>query len=828
MILAALAAATVAAFSCTQVEKDLAPQGDGLTLSVSGGEMATRADGSTFESNIAHFDFFFFSDAAGTQAIAGMHARATGSSVTLDTREGQPYAALRTGTSYVYMLANYGGAIDHTRDWTLAELLALPDLQTPIVTGTTTNDDGDVADVQFAESLVMDSWRLENGAAVYTVAVTPQAVEEQRTVTVPLTRLAAKVTLVITVPTSVPGTETDRDETTGATINEEWKPVLERLRAYFVNALNAEDAKFTYPELYPMTRGEGTRVFTTDPFYTYPQEWDDDENAEPYIKIAMPWISNLRGSDDFFYKLVFPAADSEGKRAFERNTHYTVNVELSVVDTVNPYIEIRYSITIVPWADSGEAGGSGISAARFFDVPTKEFHIYSDEELYVPFYSSSTVTPYFVDITYHHYGTSAQPKYFFEFNHTDDNNVTLGGTDSHGLAVAAAARDSHPYKLSVADKQVHFEHELGGVYTERTIRFVIKNAEGSQETVTVHQHPPIEIQTRPGGNLFVNGHFARATPGVHVNGHPEQLIGVKWGPMKWLADAGEYRYHSDDNRYTSGDYVYWNQSTWTGGEGTAPRIMPRPTLGVYGTVEGDWTFGQATGVNPYMIVCSVSAFNESNSTYRTYMNNQLQPAETYRIGDPRESTDLFVPSGIAGDYETGLRKYMYKPSTTRDSNGVETVGAAEYRDWEEPIKILRASTKAEDRNIIAPRFLLSSFYNAMIDGGNTFENAQKRAATYQEAGYPAGRWRLPTEAEIAFMIDMQILGVIPTVWGDGTWYWCADGRMVKRNGSHPDFEATSSSHYNRFVYDLWYWGDEPMADTETYHPNMHLVAPNNQ
>jgi hypothetical protein len=52
--------------------------------------------------------------------------------------------------------------------------------------------------------------------------------------------------------------------------------------------------------------------------------------------------------------------------------------------------------------------------------------------------------------------------------------------------------------------------------------------------------------------------------------------------------------------------------------------------------------------------------------------------------------------------------------------------------------------------------------------------------------------------------------------------------MVKRNGSHPDFEATSSSHYNRFVYDLWYWGDEPMADTETYHPNMHLVAPNNQ
>ena len=116
----------------------------------------------------------------------------------------------------------------------------------------------------------------------------------------------------------------------------------------------------------------------------------------------------------------------------------------------------------------------------------------------------------------------------------------------------------------------------------------------------------------------------------------------------------------------------------------------------------------------------------------------------------------------------------------------------------------------------------------MTDGGVSFVDTQKRAATYQEAGYPAGRWRLPTEAEIAFMIDMQILGVIPTVWGGTTRYWCADGRAVYNNGGHPDFIPTSGNHYNRFVYDLWYWGDEPMADTETYHPNMHLVAPNNQ
>ena len=31
----------------------------------------------------------------------------------------------------------------------------------------------------------------------------------------------------------------------------------------------------------------------------------------------------------------------------------------------------------------------------------------------------------------------------------------------------------------------------------------------------------------------------------------------------------------------------------------------------------------------------------------------------------------------------------------------------------------------------------------------------------------------------------------------------------------------------RFIYDLWYWGDaDPNLETNVYHPNMHLVAPN--
>ena len=82
-----------------------------------------------------------------------------------------------------------------------------------------------------------------------------------------------------------------------------------------------------------------------------------------------------------------------------------------------------------------------------------------------------------------------------------------------------------------------------------------------------------------------------------------------------------------------------------------------------------------------------------------------------------------------------------------------------------------------------------------------------------------------------FMVQQQQRGVLPVVWASGSKYWCADGRYVtvSSTGSVVSFKTPSDENLtcvNRFVYDLWYWGDEPMSDSETYWPNMHLVTPN--
>ena len=45
----------------------------------------------------------------------------------------------------------------------------------------------------------------------------------------------------------------------------------------------------------------------------------------------------------------------------------------------------------------------------------------------------------------------------------------------------------------------------------------------------------------------------------------------------------------------------------------------------------------------------------------------------------------------------------------------------------------------------------------------SYSDAEKRCAAYQEDGYPAGRWRVPTKAEVKYIIQLSGWGVIPVL-----------------------------------------------------------------
>lgn len=174
-----------------------------------------------------------------------------------------------------------------------------------------------------------------------------------------------------------------------------------------------------------------------------------------------------------------------------------------------------------------------------------------------------------------------------------------------------------------------------------------------------------------------------------------------------------------------------------------------------------WGSGSLGGVYGY----KNSSSNRNPNQYTVYVT-ALSEDSPYSIGDPRStsvtaaSLDLSEKTDYAGKH---LERYY--------------------------------PTKGEEADdIIAPAFKVASSWGKCATD-ISFEQAKARCASYQENGYPAGRWRIPTKAEIEYVISLSDDGKIPRLFDEG--YWCSSGLY----GDDSDGVAV------RCVYDVWYWGE---------------------
>lgn len=115
-------------------------------------------------------------------------------------------------------------------------------------------------------------------------------------------------------------------------------------------------------------------------------------------------------------------------------------------------------------------------------------------------------------------------------------------------------------------------------------------------------------------------------------------------------------------------------------------------------------------------------------------------------------------------------------------------------------------TRKDNPNFIAPKFRIVSAYGRMGSGNYSVADLEKRCATYQEAGYPAGRWRLPTGAELQYIGQLCGDGVIPLLFNTGATYNSANGAYSYQNGNFSHVGTQNAS--TRCVYDEWYWQDK--------------------
>ena len=124
-------------------------------------------------------------------------------------------------------------------------------------------------------------------------------------------------------------------------------------------------------------------------------------------------------------------------------------------------------------------------------------------------------------------------------------------------------------------------------------------------------------------------------------------------------------------------------------------------------------------------------------------------------------------------------------------------------------------------NIIAPKFRVASSHGATTQ--LLYAHAFRRCASYQEKGRPAGRWRLPTMAEVSYITKLSTDGMIVRLFGSNnnnttSNYWCNSGYITVYNGTNAASKQAPVTHEGVFtgscsvrcVYDEWYW--EGMKD----------------
>ena len=143
------------------------------------------------------------------------------------------------------------------------------------------------------------------------------------------------------------------------------------------------------------------------------------------------------------------------------------------------------------------------------------------------------------------------------------------------------------------------------------------------------------------------------------------------------------------------------------------------------------------------------------------------------------------------------------------------------------------------QNVIAPAIRIASSWGSTGTLAN-YNRAEERCASYQENGYPAGRWRVPTVAEIDFLIQLSENNHIPALFTCGTsgngnnryylGYWAngpaayagasytsAKGKPYETgSGTGSPIVTINGSRFDnvvRCVYDEWYWSSTKYSNS---------------
>lgn len=492
------------------------------------------------------------------------------------------------------------------------------------------------------------------------------------------------------------------------------------------------------------------------PIYSYPMAWEFTDRYEPCLIFKQVW--KKEGTTEAvprYYKLVL------GQKSITSNEWYDITVKLDVLgsfDRTDPtelFENMDYLVKGWSNAFQGEDPNTpaDIKDMRYLMTYGSKYVMDNVNTITIPFTSSHKCYAKVISATYDNFRENTVVKNGKTLNsakYTAD--ADLINITNDGIVL------THNLVNTMNSMTLEASEESVGSFDYCKYTFTIKLYQDGKETtgeseyckiITVEQNPALVLEAikndKDGGN---NGDDI---PSGYTN------------PISGNTDI---RHRNEMYTvFVNGNNYYHNKSS------------NRNYMEVYGK------YSTTNSGNPNLYSISVSKIDDG----------------VHIIGDPRRAT-----------YWTETELDFESNTHNNNVDKINPVSAPHYDGQTGGDRTLKyyypTYEDADHENMIAPKFLIVS--------GNSFCNsydlnkqaARQRCATYQEYGYPAGRWRLPTLAELQFVATLMAYGKMPTSFADGGDYWTATG-VYTFSISTKSFTANASATTAvlRCVYDEWYW-----------------------
>lgn len=628
--------------------------------------------------------------------------------------------------------------------------------------------------------------------------------------TIDLRRYACKLTVGVDVSDAV-------TVSLGEAKTETWRPMLSGMEIYLVNgvsdvALSGEKTvdpayftyrdnalRFAYTDMQDVTHfyfeKEGN-YYNTYPTYMYPQHWDygstESPRKEPFLKLVVPWVRDAdpahgitKTQKQYYYKVMIPDdRRSEYKRSFVRNNWYHINIRVGILGSETDEATVPVlsgSCFIVYWQDKDVViKNAEIGNARYLSVDQETYELHNVAATQIHYTTSHPVVIQNIRATRPYFGDNPSV-----------NSEKLGGVIKKAGNNDIYTKDTYYLEYDEAHRRalnggedwltdtgtsIAFNHPLNNDYTTElfdyspyTVSFRLRHSDRPdddqyEKTVKIEQSPAVYIET------LLNS----ADNPVYKGGKDKRYwyTSTYWGYV--YVDGAQhscYEYDALANAYVAGGDT-WDLGSSNNSGGT---VRTKPDM-----LDLQWRIVNYTG--------------GSRDIFKIYIT-VLPENSDFVIGDPRKDEvdnldpvrrdGVSVPFCTAPAIEGGTRSMTwYYPTDPSDRT----------------------------RNLMAPSYRIASKHGGVeYYNGIQFEEAQYRCASYQEDGFPAGRWRLPTRGEIRFIAMLSANNAFTFLFSKGSYYWSANGAIKVLDS---DLEDAPSQPYAlaRCVYDTWYWGDDQLEN----------------